>query len=328
MTTQSLDQPSIARIAQKQQLKSIFRKYGMLLVLVLLIAILTAATPRFMTTINIRNLSRQISITALIAAGETLVILTGNIDLSVGAVIGLSGLVSAGVLRATDDPALAIACGLGTGAIVGLLNGTIVAKGKVAAFIVTLGTLTITNGVILLYSEARPIPVQNEIFTYLGQGRIRGVPVPIVVAVLVYFTLWLLLTRTRFGLYIYAMGGNEEATRLAGIYVERWKIATFLVAGVLAGLAGVVLTARLGSGVPTLGVGFELTAITAVVLGGTSLSGGEGGIWGTLIGAAIVEVIANGLNLLNVNAYYQPIATGVVVLFAILADRMLSQSKK
>jgi ribose/xylose/arabinose/galactoside ABC-type transport system permease subunit len=306
-----------------ESLATLFRTYGMLFVLLLLIGALGIAEHRALSVANAVNLARQISITALIASGQTLVILSGNIDLSVGAVLGLAGVVSAGVLRDTGSPVLALLAGVAVGAVFGFINGVIVAKGKVASFIVTLATLGIASGFTLIYTGARPIPVENETFLLLGQGKIGGVPIPILLVLATYFVLWLVLTRTRFGCYTYAIGGNELATRLSGIPVSRYKILIFTVGGCLAGLTGVVLVSRLGSGVPTLGSGFELIAITAVVLGGTSLFGGEGHIWGTLVGAAITGVISNGLNLLNVGPYYHDIVTGVVVLLAILSDRWL-----
>ena len=300
-----------------------FRLYGMILVLIVLVAALRVLQPRALGMANVLNLARQISITALVSAGQTLVILAAQIDLSVGSVLGLAGVVAAGVLRDTDSAAMAVAAGLGVGAACGFANGIVVAKGKVASFIVTLATLGVANGVILLYTGARPIAVQNDDFMYLGEGKWLGVPVPIILAAIVYVALWFILSRTRFGRYNYAIGGNELATRLAGVPVDRYKIYIFMSAGALAGLTGIVLTARLGSGVPTLGIGFELVSITAVVLGGTSLFGGEGRIWGTLVGAAITGVITNGLSILGVGAYYQPVVTGIVILVAVLADRWL-----
>ncbi|MGA2795366.1 MAG: ribose ABC transporter permease [Roseiarcus sp.] len=306
--------PSVARF---------LRLYGMALVLVVLLVALGMLQPRALNVTNVLNLARQISITALVSAGQTLVILAAQIDLSVGSVLGLAGVIAAGVLRDTGSATLAVLAGLGVGGACGLVNGVIVAKGKVAAFIVTLATLGIANGIVLLYTGARPIAVQDEAFAFLGEGKLGGVPFPIILALVVYVVLWFVLSRTRFGRYNYAIGGNELATRLAGVPVDRYKIYIFVTAGVLAGLTGVVLTARLGSGVPTLGIGFELISITAVVLGGTSLFGGEGRIWGTLVGAAITGVIANGLSILGVGAYYQPVVTGIVILIAVLADRWL-----
>jgi len=300
-----------------------FRLYGMLLVLIVLIAALGILQPRALNPTNVLNLARQISITALASAGQTLVILAAQIDLSVGSVLGLAGVVAAGVLRDSGSAPLAVAAGLGVGAACGWVNGVIVAKGKVAALIVTLATLGIANGIILIYTGARPIAVENDAFAFLGEGKIYGIPFPIVLAAVVYVLLWVVLNKTRFGRYNYTIGGNELATRLAGIPVDRYKIYIFVSAGVLSGLTGIVLTARLGSGVPTLGTGFELISITAVVLGGTSLFGGEGRIWGTLVGAAITGIIANGLSILGVDAYYQPVVTGVVIVIAVLADRWL-----
>lgn len=301
------------------------RVYGTILVLVVLLIGLGILQPRAISPGNLLNLARQISIVALVAAGQTLVILSAQIDLSVGAVLGLAGVIAAIILRDTDSVVLAVAAGLAVGAVSGFINGVVVAKGRIASFIVTLATLGIANGVNLLITEARPVAVENEAFLYLGQGKPWGIPVPIILAAITYVALWFTLSRTRLGRYNYAIGGNEVAARLAGIPVDRFKIYIFMVAGTLAGLTGIVLTARLGSAVPTLGTGFELVSITAVVLGGTSLFGGEGRIWGTLVGAAIASVITNALSILNVGAYYQPVVTGVVILVAVLADRWLSE---
>ncbi|TMB81070.1 MAG: ribose ABC transporter permease, partial [Chloroflexi bacterium] len=282
VTAESVPRPRRAVVAP------FLRDYGMILVLVLLAGLLEIAQPRTLSPTNLLNLARQVSITALIAAGETLVILSANVDLSVGAVLTFAGVLSAGVLRDTGSPPLAIGIGLLAGAIAGLANGVFVAKGRLASFIVTLAVQGILAGTILLYTNASPIPVNSAAFTSIGQGHVLGIPVPIVIAVLVYLTLWVVLSRTTLGRYIYAIGGNEEAARLAGVNVDRYKIAIFVLAGALSALSGIVLTSRLGSGVPTLGAGQELIAITVVVLGGTSLFGGEGRIWGTLVGAAIL----------------------------------------
>lgn len=315
-------------MTKRAALARFLRVYGMLLVLIVLVAALGILQPRALTPTNSLNLARQISITALVSAGQTLVILAAQIDLSVGSVLGLAGVIAAGVLRDSGSAALAILAGLGVGAACGWVNGIIVAKGKVAAFIVTLATLGITNGLILIYTGARPIAVENDAFAFLGEGKIEGIPFPIILAAIVYLSLWLVLKKTRFGRYNYVIGGNELAAQLAGISVDRYKIYIFVSAGILAGLTGIVLTARLGSGVPTLGTGFELISITAVVLGGTSLFGGEGSIWGTLVGAAITGIIVNALSILGVGAYYQPVVTGVVIVVAVLADRWLEVSSR
>jgi len=316
--------PRLSALAPRgSTLRAHARDYAMVVVLVLLIAVLEALDTTTLEIANIKNLARDISITAMFSAGETLVILSRNIDLSVGATLGLAGMVSAGTLEHTGSPLAAVVVGLGVGAGVGLVNGFLVAWGRLPSFVVTLATLSIASGLILVYSGAQPIGVDNATYNFIGQGQVGGVPMPIVMSAGLYALLWFGLARTKFGRYNYAIGGNEEAARLAGVPVERYKLAIFLVAGTIAGLAGITLTARLGSGVPTLGAGYELNAITAVVLGGTSLFGGEGRIWGTIVGAAILEIIGNGLTLLNVSSFYQSIVTGIVVIVVIFIDRVL-----
>jgi ribose transport system permease protein len=302
---------------------SVAREFASLVILAALVIALAVTVPNFFTPLNLWDVARLVAIVSLIAAGETLVILTANIDLSVGAVLGLSAAVGAGVLRATDNALLGVAAALAIGAFAGSINGFLVARLKLASFIITLAVAGICTGAILLYTNASPIAITNARYVFLGEGDIAGVPFPIPLAAGVYVALWVLLNRTKFGRYVYAIGGNETATRLAGVPVERYKFLVFLLAGALAGLAGVVLSARLSASTPTLGVGNELLAITAVVLGGTSLFGGEGKIWGTLIGAAILQLISNSLNLLDVTAYYQSVVTGVVIVLAVAADRLL-----
>jgi ribose/xylose/arabinose/galactoside ABC-type transport system permease subunit len=306
----------------RASLRAYGRNYGMLGVLALLIVVLEALNSTTLQLTNVRDVARQISITAMFAAGETLVILARQIDLSVGSTLGLAGVVSAGTLERTNSVTAAIAVGLAVGAAVGFVNGVLVAKARLASFVVTLATLSIAAGLMLVYTGAQPIAVTNSTYLFIGEGAVGGIPMPIVMTVVLYALVWFVLRRTKFGRYNYAIGGNEEAARLAGVPVTRYKLLIFVVAGLIAGLAGITLTARLGSGVPTLGAGYELNAITAVVLGGTSLFGGEGKIWGTLVGAAILELIGNGLNLLNVESFYQSIVTGIVVVLAISADRI------
>ncbi len=290
-------------------------------VLVLLCLLLSLLTPRFLTSANLINVVRQSSLNAIVAAGMTLVILTGGIDLSVGSLLAVSSVFSAGTLAAGADPLAAILVGIGMGLVLGLLNGLIITVGDVAPFIVTLGMLTIARGIALVYTNGAPIMAMDTDFRFLGQGVFGFLPIPIVVLIVVYAIVYVLLNRTTFGSYIYAIGGNQEAARLSGVRVRLIKAATYAISGLLAGLTGVILTGRLGSAQPNLGSGDELDAIAAVVLGGTSLAGGRGGIIGTLVGALIIGILSNGLNLLNVNAYYQPVAKGVVILIAILVDR-------
>jgi len=290
-------------------------------VLILICLLLSLLTPRFLTSENLINVVRQSSLNAIVAAGMTLVILTGGIDLSVGSLLAVTSVFSAGTLAAGSTPLGAILAGIGIGLVFGVANGLIITVGDVAPFIVTLGTLTIARGVALVYTNGAPIMAMDDDFRFLGRGEFGPLPVPIVILIVVYAVVYFVLNRTTFGSYVYAIGGNQEAARLSGVRVRLVKAATYAISGLLAGLTGVILTGRLGSAQPNLGSGDELDAIAAVVLGGTSLAGGRGGIIGTLVGALIIGILSNGLNLLNVNAYYQPVAKGVVILIAILIDR-------
>jgi ribose transport system permease protein len=260
----------------------------------------------------------------------TVVIISGGIDLSVGGAIALGSALIAATLIATDGNIwLATLVGVATGAMVGLGNGLIIAKVKIQPFIVTLASMVITRGLVLIFTDARPISVlQYKAFAFWGQGYLGPIPVPIVLMLIIYVVTDILLRRTRFGRYCYAMGGNEVATRIAGIKVDRYKILIYVFNGVLVGITAVVFTSRLLSGTPTLGVGFELTAITMVILGGTSFVGGQGNVWGTLIGATVLGVLANAMNLLNISAFYQDLSTGIVILLAVIIDRVLRHERE
>jgi len=240
--------------------------------------------------------------------------------------LAVTSVFSAGTLASGSSPLVAILAGIGMGLAFGIANGLLITIGDVAPFIVTLGTLTIARGIALVYTNGAPIMALDDNFRFLGRGEIGPLPVPIVILIVVYAAVYFMLNRTTFGSFVYAIGGNQEAARLSGVRVRLIKAATYAISGLLAGLTGVILTGRLGSAQPNLGSGDELDAIAAVVLGGTSLAGGRGGIIGTLVGALIIGILSNGLNLLNVNAYYQPVAKGVVILIAILVDRRFRAS--
>lgn len=299
------------------------QKLGPVLGLLLIIVILTIMSPNFSTPENLLNVLRQVSINALIAFGMTFVILTGGIDLSVGSILALSSALTAGMLASGMDPILAVLIGLLAGAGMGLINGVIIAKGKVAPFIATLATMTIFRGLTLVYTEGRPITGLTDAvsFQMLGKGYFLGIPFPVVTMLITYFILFFLLKKTTFGRGVYAIGGNEEASRLSGLKVDRLKMGVYALSGLLAALAGITLMSRLDSAQPTAGTSYELDAIAAVVLGGTSLSGGRGWIFGTLIGVLIIGVLNNGLNLLNVSSFYQQVVKGGVILLAVLIDR-------
>lgn len=299
------------------------RRYGMLMILLLIIAAISALSKSFLTLSNFLVITRQVSINGLVAAGMTLVILLGGIDLSVGGVIALAGALLAMALAATHSVWLAVLTGVGVGALVGAVNGAFIACLRLPAFIVTLATLALARGATLVLTEGRPILVSSPSFETLGGGYLGPLPVPVLVMAGVYALLALVLWNTRFGRQVYAIGGNEGACRMSGIDVDATKIATFTLCGSLAGLTAVVLTSRLVSAQPTAGTGYELDAIAAVILGGTSMSGGVGGVGGTIVGAFIIGVLSNGLNLLNVSPFYQDVAKGLVILVAITLDRVL-----
>lgn len=304
----------------------IWQKFGPLLALVLLFIVITVLNPSFMEPNNILNLLRQTSINALIAFGMTFIILTGGIDLSVGSILALSSALMAGMMVSGLDPILAILVGILLGAIMGVINGILVSKGKMAPFIVTLATMTIFRGLTLVYTDGKPITGIGDsvMFQMLGRGYFLGVPVPAVVMIIAFMILWFLLLKTSFGRKTYAIGGNERASRISGIKVDRVKVAIYGLAGTMAAIAGAILTSRLNSAQPTAGQSYEMDAIAAVVLGGTSLSGGKGRLFGTLVGVLIIGTLNNGMNLLGVSSFYQQVVKGAVILIAVLLDRKKS----
>ncbi|ADU95708.1 ribose ABC transporter permease [Geobacillus sp. Y412MC52] len=300
------------------------KKLGPLIGLFLLCIVLSILSNDFLTMDNWLNLLRQVSINALIAFGMTFVILTGGIDLSVGSVLALSSAITAGMMTQGINGFVAILVGLLAGMVMGALNGVIITKGKVAPFIATLATMTAFRGLTLVYTDGRPITgfaSDDILFQMMGRGYFFGIPVPIILMLMVYIALYVVLKKTTFGRHTYAVGGNEEASRLSGLGVDRLKIYVYALTGALSALAGLILTSRLNSAQPTAGTAYELDAIAAVVLGGTSLSGGKGWIFGTLVGALIIGVLNNGLNLLNVSSFYQQVIKGAVILLAVLLDR-------
>ncbi|PJW13267.1 ribose ABC transporter permease [Geobacillus sp. Manikaran-105] len=300
------------------------KKLGPLIGLFLLCIVLSILSDDFLTMDNWLNLLRQVSINALIAFGMTFVILTGGIDLSVGSVLALSSAITAGMMAQGMNGFVAILVGLLAGMVMGVLNGVIITKGKVAPFIATLATMTAFRGLTLVYTDGRPITgfaSDDIMFQMIGRGYFFGIPVPIILMLTVYIALYVVLKKTTFGRHTYAIGGNEEASRLSGLRVDRLKIYVYALTGALSALAGLILTSRLNSAQPTAGTAYELDAIAAVVLGGTSLSGGRGWIFGTLVGALIIGVLNNGLNLLNVSSFYQQVIKGAVILLAVLLDR-------
>lgn len=306
-----------------QKSKEMLAKLGPLFGLLLLIIIVSILNPSFLSITNIFNVLRQVSISAIIAFGMTFVILTGGIDLSVGSTLALTGAIAASLLAGGMDPILTMGIALILGLILGAVNGVIITKGKVAPFIATLATMTIYRGLTLVFTEGRPISGLGDhyVFQLFGKGYFLGFPIPVVTMVIAFFILYFILQKTTFGRRVYAVGGNEEAAKLSGINTDRVKIAVYAITGFLAALSALILTSRLNSAQPTAGESYELDAIAAVVLGGTSLNGGKGWIFGTLIGALIIGVLNNGMNLIGVSSFWQQVVKGIVILLAVLMDR-------
>lgn len=301
------------------------KRYKSVVGLIIFSLIIAGMNERFMHMSNILNVLRQSSINAIIAAGMTFVILTGGIDLSVGSTLAITGAFAATMVFSGVHPVIAIIISLIAGGLIGAINGLIISKGKVQPFIATLGVMTLVRGYTLVYTNGKPLSTgyeaNAELFSKIGTGYWLGIPIPIYIMIIVFVIGYFILNHTRTGRYVYSLGGNEEATKLSGINVNKIKIFVYSISGVLAALSGIIITARLSSAQPTAGSGYELDAIAAVVLGGTSLAGGFGSILGTVIGALIIGILNNALNLMDVTSYYQAVAKGIVILIAVLIDR-------
>jgi ribose transport system permease protein len=299
------------------------RRLGTLAGLLALCLLLWALTPHFLTVSNLLNVFEQTTINAVIAAGMTFVIISGGIDLSVGSLVALAGVVLATLLQGGTPIPLAIAGSLAVGFGFGLFNGLAITWGRLPPFIATLGMMSIARGCALLFTEGRPVSGFDPAFRAIATSQIGGVPMPILLTAAVFIVGHVVLSETRFGRYMYSIGGNEEATRLSGVNVRLHKTLVYGVSGLASAIAAVLLTARLNSAQPIAGIMYELDAIAATVIGGTSLMGGEGGLGGTIIGALIMGVLRNGLNLLGVSSFVQQIVIGLVIVFAVLIDTVL-----
>ncbi|MGO4871902.1 MAG: ABC transporter permease subunit [Roseiarcus sp.] len=292
--------------------------------LIVLVIATSIASPAFLQIGNLLNILRQTSVNAVMATGMTFVIVTAGIDLSVGALLAFTGAVAAALVAAGFGLGVTLFLTLLLGAGLGALSGLAVVAGGVQPFIATLVSMTVLRGATLVFTNGTPIDTSggpaSEAFFNLGAGYVLGVPIPVIVTAVVYGASWFAFTRLRFGRYVYVIGGNQEVARLAGVHVGTIKVAVYALSGMLAAVAGIIITSRLESAQPTAGTGYELDAIAAVVLGGTSLAGGKGSLFGTLVGALIIGVLSNAFNLMDVSSYYQMIAKGAVILLAVLAD--------
>lgn len=302
---------------------------GPLAALLIMTIALAFLSDNFMTYANILNLLRQVSVNIFIAFAMTFVILTGGIDLSVGSTLALTSALTAGLITSGMNPFVCLILGLLIGGLLGLINGVFISMGNLAPFIVTLATMSIYRGFTLVYTNGNPITgvAKEGIFKFLGRGSVLGIPFPIIIMIIIFVILYIFLHRTPFGRKIFATGGNEKAALISGISINKIKIFVYTISGVLSAISGLILMSRLNSAQPTSGVGAEMDAIAAVVLGGTSMVGGKGSLYGTLVGALIIGVLNNGLNIIGVSSFYQQVAKGVVILLAVLLDSYKNRKK-
>ena len=299
------------------------------LVLCVFLSVFPKTSGSFFTRQNIFNVLRQISTNLFLACGMTMVIILGGIDLSVGSIIALSGCISAGCVARYNLPLpIALLMGLLVGLLVGMFNGAVISKTTIPAFIVTLATMNIAKGLVYVYTGGSPVRVVTKEWQFLGAGYVGIFPTPVVILVIVLIITAIIMNKTKMGRHMYAVGGNQQAAEFSGIKVEKVKFFVHAFSGLMAGLAGIVLASRMYSGQPTAGDGAEMDAIAAVVVGGTSMAGGSGKIGGTIIGGLIIGVLNNGLNLLNVNSFWQYVVKGVVILLAVFLDYFRNKGKK
>ncbi|ADL04482.1 ABC transporter permease [Lacrimispora saccharolytica] len=297
---------------------NIYRSVLILLVICMFAAFLSKS---FLSVSNLFNVFKQVTVAGIIGCGMTFVILTGGIDLSVGSILGFAGVVASGVLASTGNTLLAVFTAVAIGITCGIVNGFFISQCGIPPFIATLGMMTLLRGCVLVYTKGSPIPVKIDSYKFIGKGTVLGIPVPVIILIALFLLAHYILTQTSFGRSIYAFGGNREAARLSGISVKKTEWMAYIINGFLSGIAAVVLTARLGSAQSTSGQGIEMDAIAAVILGGTSLSGGTGFVLPTVVGAMIMGIIDNILTLMNVNPHATNIVKGAVVLIAVLVDK-------
>jgi len=339
MASNMASQPiPLAKLPRFSAVLPFIRSLGIIAVFIVICVVFAFWNEYFMTMDNWRNLLRQSSINAILAIGVTFVILAAGIDLSVGSVMALSGMVAATFVTSSALPSgafagsiaadsilhsagMAAAAGVLAGALLGGVNGLLIARFALPSFVATLGMLSMARGLTLIYSDGRPIPNLSSDFRWLGGGDIAGIPVPVVILAVVFALAYATLKYTTWGRYIYAVGGSSKAARTCGVSTRWVSASTYVVCGALAGLAGLILTARTTAALPQAGVGYELDAIAAVVIGGASLSGGRGSLVGTLVGALIIGTINNGMDLIGVSSYYQQLLKGLITILAVALDR-------
>ncbi|MUT96606.1 MAG: ABC transporter permease [Subdoligranulum sp.] len=327
MNTEVINHSFSARV--KKGITTYFKENLAILVAFIILCVgLSIATPAFFTKDNILNVLRQVATNSNLAIGLTMAIIIGGIDLSVGAILAFSGLLCASFISDGMNLGLAVLLAFTLGALFGLLNGLIIAYTNMPPFVVTLATQNIARGIVNVYANGQPISARNPVFNFLGVGYFLGIPLPVIYSFVLLAVMILILGRSKFGRQLYAVGGNEEAARFSGINIKKVKIIVYTLCGALASFSGIILAARMYSGQPTAGDGFELDAIAASVLGGVSFSGGVGKLGGTIIGVLVLGVLTNGLNLLNINSFWQYIIKGIIILLAVYLDILKKRREK
>ena len=308
-------------MTQKKDIGKILRQFGLVFVALFIIVFMSIKSDVFLTSQNIINILRQISINGILAVGMTFVILTGGIDLSVGSVVAITGVIVGSLLQSGTNWFLASLAALVISAICGVFNGWLISYVGFQPFIATLSTMTIGRGFAQVYSNGKPYTISDPSFKVIGQGYFLGIPVPIILLVIFCIIGLVILTMTTFGRYVFAIGGNKRAALVSGVNVKMTEFLVYVISGFCAAFAGLLLSSRIQTGQPAGGEGYELDAITAAVIGGASLSGGKGSVFGSFIGILVVGILTNGLDLLNVSSYYQQIIKGAIILLAVMADR-------
>lgn len=311
----------------KKHNADMIRQLSLLFMMLAEIVIFSLLSERFLRVSNIINVLRQVSVTGISAMGMFMIILLGDIDLSVGSMYAFIGVLCAFVFKATKSPAVTILAALAIGTVIGSINGVITAKFKIPAFITTLATMSVCSGFAYILTKGTPIGVTDPRFTFLGSGYVAGkIPLPVIFMLIVLVAGYFLMYKTRFGRHVYACGGNAQAAKWSGINADRIKILVFVLAGILNGFAAIILAGRLGGGLPAAGEGSEMDVITAVVLGGTSMRGGKGKLWGVLLGVLIIGLLTNGLTMIGVSTYWQKVVKGIIIVVAVILDTKSSQT--
>lgn len=308
--------------------KNILKQFSTVIILVVLVAFFSIMTDSFLAAKNIFNILRQVAVLSILSVGMTFVIISGGMDLTVGSLLGLTGVICAKLLvEAQIAPVLAILITLLVGAAFGTITGILIVRLQVSAIVITLGMMTVARGLAYIISSGLPIYKIPESVVSLGQGYVGGIPIPVIIMLVIFIFAGFILNRSYFGRYIYAIGGNVEAARLAGVSVNKITVSLYSISGFLAGIAGTILMARISSGAPASGLGMEIEVVTAVVIGGVSVNGGKGKISGAFLGALIIGVLGTGLTIMNIGEYYQQVVKGLVLILAVAFDTFSNREK-